>query len=92
METKFTKGNWMVSCGDQIVSMPSQCKISNRISGWNDEEAIANADLISAAPDLLNEAIKIVENIKDYFSDVEDINSIIPINGLVNAINKATKQ
>lgn len=53
MLTNFTKGDWMVSGEDQIVSMPSQCKIANRISGWNYEELKANARLIAAAPNLL---------------------------------------
>lgn len=50
MTANFTKGDWMVSGDDQIVSMPSQCKIANRISGWNYEELKANARLIAAAP------------------------------------------
>ena len=33
--------------------MPGQIKICNRVSGINAEEAGANADLIAAAPDLL---------------------------------------
>jgi hypothetical protein len=57
METKHTKGEWFVSNEDQIVSMPSQCKIANRISGWNYEEAKANAKLIASAPELLEALI-----------------------------------
>lgn len=63
MENKFTKGEWFVSNDNQIVSMPSQCKITNRVSGWNPEEAKANAKLIAAAPDLL--AACICESILD---------------------------
>lgn len=51
--TNITKGDWMVSNGDQIVSMPSQCKIANRISGWTLEEVEANAKLMAAAPDMM---------------------------------------
>lgn len=53
MRLKHTIGRWMVSGGDQIVAMPSQCKISNRISGCTIEETEANAKLIASAPDLL---------------------------------------
>jgi len=40
--------------------MPSQCKIA-KVSGWNYEQAQANAKLIASAPELLkclNEAIE----------------------------------
>jgi len=50
---KGTKGEWWVSNSNEILSMPSQCKISNNISGWSPEEAESNAKLIAAAPDLL---------------------------------------
>lgn len=58
---KGTQGQWFVSGQTEIVSMPSQCKISNRVSGWNGEEAIANAYLIVAAPELL-EALQVVRS------------------------------
>ena len=48
-----TKGIWMVSGSDQIVAMPSQVKVCNRISGANYEEMEANAKLIAASPDLI---------------------------------------
>ena len=54
---KHTDGKWMVSNGDQIVAMPSQIKICNRVSGANFEEVEANAKLIAAAPDLLEALI-----------------------------------
>ncbi len=66
MKTKHTKGEWFVSGGRQIVSMPSQCKISNSVSGWNIEEQKANCKLIAAAPELLealNELNNLIERI-----------------------------
>lgn len=60
MKKKFTEGEWFVSNYDQIVAMPSQCKITNRVSGWNSEEAKANAKLIAAAPELLDALISLV--------------------------------
>lgn len=58
--TNITKGDWAVSNGDQIVSMPSQCKIANRISGWTLEEVEANAKLMAAAPELLKACIAVM--------------------------------
>jgi hypothetical protein len=55
------------------------------------DEQEANAKLMTASPLLLIEAQKLIANIKDYLSDVEDVNSIIPINGMCEAIKKATE-
>lgn len=49
----ITKGDWFRS-GTEIVAMPSQVKITNRISGATYEEAVANAKLVSMAPKLLS--------------------------------------
>jgi hypothetical protein len=69
METKFTKGEWFVSGGYQIVSMPSQCKITNHVSGWNLDEAEANAKLIAAAPDLFEALIGLMITLPLCFSN-----------------------
>ena len=60
-EFKGTAGEWFAS-GREIVSMPSQCKITNRVGGWSHEEAKANANLIAQAPDLLEACIDVYEN------------------------------
>ena len=65
MEINITKGEWFISNDNQIVSMPSQCKITNRVSGWNPEEAKANAKLIASAPDLLNALIGVLNIMND---------------------------
>lgn len=64
METKFTKGEWMVSSDTEIVSMPSHCKISNCISGWSYQEAEANAKLIAAAPKMFS-ALDFLANMEE---------------------------
>lgn len=63
-EHKHTKGEWCVSSGNQIVSMPSQCKITNNVSGWNYDESKANAKLISIAPELLQIAEMYLDSMK----------------------------
>jgi hypothetical protein len=82
METKHTEGIWFVSGGSEIVSMPSQCKITNRVSGWNYEEAQANANLMSASPELLECLIEAVETSRLEFNKVPE--------KWINAIKKAT--
>lgn len=65
MEKKFTKGDWFVFGITEVISMPSQCKITNRVSGWNPEETKANAKLIASAPDLLNALISVLNIMND---------------------------
>ncbi len=66
MENKFTNGDWFAS-GLEVVSMPSQIKISNSISGENYEAAKANAKLISAAKDLFLALSEIMDFPDDFF-------------------------
>ena len=98
MKTQHTKGEWrVVDSGGTVIALSQDrdryttiCKLETiplRIS----EEVEANAKLIAAAPALLTEAQKLIDNIRDYLSDVEDVNSIIPINALCEAIKKATE-
>lgn len=71
-----TGGTWFVSGGDQIVSMPSQTKISNNISGDSYEEAQANAKLISYAPKMLNTLIDHRKRISELRDIMEDQHSM----------------
>jgi hypothetical protein len=91
MKTQHTKGEWqagkpnkdtwlILSEGSFICMLPTK-----------EKNATANAKLIAASPALLTEAQKLIDNIKDYLSDVEDVNSIIPINALCEVIKKATE-
>ena len=87
METNITKGEWFVSNDNQIVSMPSQCKITNRVSGWNPEEAKANAKLIAASPELLYALIALVNGC---LSDSES-DKVVSLRKAKQIIKKATE-
>ena len=77
MDFKHTKGDWFVSGSTSIVSMPSQCKIANRVSGWTYEEAKANAQLIATAPELLRALIDVrkwyEENHVEYLKELTPV-------------------
>ena len=87
MEKKFTTGDWFVSGGTEVVSMPSQCKISNRVSGWNYEESKANAKLIAAAPDMFD-ALECICKDKEVWSELSDTQKTM----VEQAIKKATNE
>ena len=87
MEKKFTKGDWFVSGCNEVVSMPSQCKITNRVSGWNPEEAKANAKLIAASPELLEALIALVNGC---LSDSES-DKVVSLRKAKQIIKKATE-
>jgi hypothetical protein len=74
---KGTHGEWFVSGGNEVVSMPSQTKISNDISGNNYEEAKANAKLIAAAPDMADALQSIVTIAKARGLDINKLKTII---------------
>lgn len=102
MKTQHTRGEWIVKEwekeGTDFFHIRSEQKFTDLIATvyrWkghiDKRESLANAKLIAVSPLLLTEAQKLIDNIKDYFSDVEDVNSIIPINALCEAIKKATE-
>lgn len=64
---KTTDGTWFVSGQTEVISMPSQCNIA-KVSGWNYEQAQANAKLIAAAPEMLEMLIRL-----DKVMTVEDM-------------------
>jgi len=80
----YTKGEWMVS-NREIVSMPSQVKITGRIDGESYEKAKANARLISAAPDLLRAAERAYRELSKYDNKIAQKKT----KELEQAINKA---
>lgn len=89
MKAKHTKGKWFVNprstrnvrCGDNTIANCSQGQ-----DGDNEEEEIANAKLIAAAPDLLDALLKLQYavkhgGVKGLFEDEKKL--------IDNAINKA---
>ena len=58
---KHTKGPWWKSTSNEILKMPEQIKISNRIDGSTREESEANARLIVAAPEMIEVCIELFE-------------------------------
>ncbi|MFR0677265.1 hypothetical protein [Dysgonomonas mossii] len=87
-EFKGTKGTWMIS-GGQVVSMPSQCKIANNISGWNYEESKANTQLVSASPELLEDLQEAVELFESAYKCMADGDNEGLYNALANATSRA---
>ena len=96
MSTKHTQEEWH-AFGTEIVTMPSQIKISNRISGMTYEESRWNANLIAAAPELLKFAKAFSEILANGEMDIyakEGFNKkVADMVGLnIEAIKKATHQ
>lgn len=63
---KHTKGDWFVSGGDEIISMPSQTKIA-KIRGMGALEMDANARLIASAPEMLEALSKTLLYLEDAY-------------------------
>ena len=99
METKFTKGNWVIEStkmkGTEIVvqtvvktDLPIdelKSHIICDIYGYMTEEGKSNAKLIAAAPELLEVLIELQESTY-YWSEYD-----VPI-GIVDRINNAIKK
>ena len=90
METKFTKGNWVVAqterveCNNEIVALiydgtaaPTSCE--------NIDYVTANANLVSAAPDMFN-ALKDLYDDREVWSDLFESQQEF----ICRVLNKAT--
>lgn len=96
METKHTKGEWVV---EKSGAMPKQrirsdkmqiiCDCFSFSEGIKDEEAEANAKLIAAAPELLEALIKLLSSEYPNYKTIDD--SKHPANLALIAIKKATE-
>ena len=104
METKFTKGEWVIqnyngkgSCIDIDTKIGNICQVYSLVETDyktpHNEELIANAKLIAAAPDMFNALEELLAQVKqftagnigeqDYFRD--------EISNAKKAIKKATE-
>lgn len=66
---KHTEGNWWADERQHIHNDPVGSVKVAKVSGANFEEAKANAKLISAAPDLLEALVKLLEELKDIVNE-----------------------
>jgi hypothetical protein len=91
---KHTKGGWSVRgnkifIGDtynSICTVHIQNSWNERFQPIEDKEAIANAKLIAASPELLAACVKALKEIQDPARD-----GTLAENDLINAIKKATE-
>jgi hypothetical protein len=103
MEFKGTKGDWKItrsskfetniSCGDVRIAEAKHYD-GSKFNDPTEKEGLANAKLIEAAPELLKESMKLIQQIK--MSDYVEINGHNIKNNkalldLEEAINKALK-
>lgn len=94
METKFTKGEWKILQGKSQRDVFESGRLlatayNNTVSKQNIclEEAIANAKLIAAAPDLLDSCIELFE----YYKTECSIPNLEVLKKAQQAIKKATE-
>lgn len=83
MEFKGTPGPWYTSNEGRLLVRDEewQCVIADGIGCNGDEEEVANARLIAAAPDLLNALINLIEYWK--------LDETAEAHAAMKAINKA---
>lgn len=74
MEFKGTPGPWYTSNEGRLLVRDEewQCVIADSIGCNGDEEEVANARLIAAAPELLDQLIRLRNKIADYHPDDDD--------------------
>ncbi len=86
MEFKGTPGPWYASNEGRLLVRDEewQCVIADSIGCNGDEEEVANARLIAAAPELLEQLIRLRNKIADYHPDDDDHLDVVDV-----VINKA---
>ncbi|QXO49006.1 hypothetical protein JC861_14275 [Morganella morganii] len=95
MEFKGTPGPWYTSNEGRLLVRDEewQCVIADSIGCNGEEEEVANARLISAAPEMLDALIKIVEMNQQYaidkYGDVRKAEEMSCVRTARAAINKA---
>ena len=70
-EFKGTKGEWYMSNDTGVVIYSDNLRFCQYITGRTEEEALANAQLIAAAPELLNTLMELhdllEENLPEWY-------------------------
>lgn len=96
MEFKGTPGPWYTSNEGRLLVRDEewQCVIADSIGCNGDEEEVANARLIAAAPDLLYSLQKLLTEYKFTRSQLngdteEDLVDVLCVRNAMAAINKA---
>lgn len=86
MEFKGTPGPWYTSNEGRLLVRDEewQCIIADSIGCNGDEEEVANARLISAAPELLEQLIRLRDIVANYLPEDDDHLDVVDA-----AINKA---
>ena len=84
METKFTKGEWLIDCTDDSIELyPNHlpivngvgniiCLIGHDLLDFNVDEYAANAKLIASAPNLLKSLVCLVKENHNLINYVVD--------------------
>lgn len=95
MEFKGTPGPWYASNEGRLLVRDEewQCVIADGIGYYGEDEELANARLIAAAPEMLDALIKIVEMNQQYaidkYGDVRKAEEMACVRTARAAINKA---
>lgn len=85
---KFTPGPWAVgNKALDVFSRSADCSIADMASANSDEELLANARLIAAAPDMYRTLVKILDDTQN--GQFADENKLI---ALLNSIDEENRE
>lgn len=85
MKTKFTKGEWTISILNRSFHINAGVNHVASLTRIDIPDSGANAKLISAAPDLLESCIELLE----YYKNEVSIPILVVLKNAQNAIKKA---
>jgi hypothetical protein len=103
METKHTKGNWTAkgiyimmegktgSQGQAFRQMISKPPNTQHVPCEEDYEALSNAKLMAASPDLLEACTQVIDEYEKFYKNSPDFLSRSNLDALRFAIKKATE-
>ncbi|MCH9646071.1 MAG: hypothetical protein K0U08_05445 [Proteobacteria bacterium] len=93
-KTKFTKGEWRVVGNTFIYALNDNevnqftCLVQTSVGGANDEELMANAHLMAAAPKMYKGLEFFIEYLKCLILDTETKEEVNALNHKINEINQ----